>query len=532
MNAQIFRARNPGLALLLLLGACSGGDVNVDIDGPVIPNIPPASTSEAITTHGVITGLGSITVNDVTYATNGAMVTVNGQAGSFADLKLGQVVTLTGRINWAGQSGTASRIELDANLVGPVEGIDAANGQLIVMGQTVMRDEDTVFGNGIDPDTFAGLAVGSVVEISGYADAAGSIRATRLDPAAANAEQQLIGKVSSLDLANRVFTINRLTVDYGNAALIDVPGGAPSAGMMVKVFGALSGGLFTVERLVAAPDMPGITGQRVHLGGLITRFASSSDFDVNGHRVFTNAGTAYANGDAGDLALNAEIVVDGDFASGDRIQVDQVTFGRLLGRTTTQTFGFRDFTAISVPTVFNVTVTQGSDFSVAVTVDEEAQNRINVTQTGATLNIALLTGNGNISTLDAYVTMPVLERIDLTGVVNATLNDFDQAQMTINVGGVSRLQGNALRIGDLTANVSGVSQLDLGGIRPITEASINVGGVSQATLNMDVGATMTGSVGTGQGTGVSTLFYYGTNVAVNVSTDALSSVIRLGETRP
>ena len=532
MNTQIFRAHYPGLALLLLLGACSGGDVNVDIDGSVIPNIPPASSNEAITTHGVITDLGSITVNDVNYSTGGAMVTVNGQAGSLPDLKLGQVVTLTGRINWAGQSGTASRIELDANLVGPVESIDAANGQLIAMGQTVMRDEDTLFGGGINPDTFAGLDVGTVVEISGYTDAAGSIKATRLDPAAGTAERQLIGKVSALDLANRLFTINRLTVDYGNAALIDVPGGAPTNGMMVKVFGALSGGLFTVERLVAAPDMPGITGQRVQLGGIVTRFSSTSDFDVNGHTVFTDAGTAYANGDAGDLTLNAEIVVDGDFASGDRIRVDQVTFGRLLGKTTTQTFGFQDFTRISVPTVFNVTVTQGPDFSVAVTVDEEAQNRIDVTQTGATLNIALLDGNGNLSTLDAYVTMPVLDRIDLTSVVNATLNDFDQAEMTINVGGVSRLQGNALRIGHLTANVSGVSQLDLGGIRPITEANIDVGGVSQATLNMDVGSTMTGSVGTGQGTGVSTLFYYGTNVAVNVSTDPLSSVKRLGPTRP
>ena len=532
MNTQNIRSRYPGLALLLFLGACSGGNINVDVQGPVIPNIPPASTSETITTHGVIADLGSVTINDVNYVTSGAMVTVNGQAGTLADLELGQVVTLTGRINWAGQSGAANRIDMDANLVGPVESIDAANGRLIVMGQTVTRDTDTLFASGIDPDTFAGLVVGTVVQISGYADAAGSIKATRVDPAAGNAELQLIGKVTGLDLANRVFTINRLTADYGNAVFIDVPGGAPSDGMMVKAFGALSGGLFTIERLVAAPDIPGFTGQRVHLGGIITRFNSTSDFDVNGRAVFTNASTAYTNGDAGDLGLNAEIVIDGDFASGNRIRVDRVTFGHLLGNTTTQTFDFRDFTEVSVPTVFNVTVTQGPDFSIAVTVDEEAQNRIDVSQAGSTLNIALLPGSGNITTLDAFVTMPVLDRIDLTGVVNAQLNDFDQAQMTINVGGVSRLQGNALRIGNLTANVRGVSQLDLGGIRPIAAANINVAGVSQATLNMDVGATMTGTIGTGQGTGVSTLFYYGTNVAVNVSTGPLSSVVKLGETRP
>ena len=42
--------------------------------------------------------------------------------------------------------------------------------------------------------------------------------------------------------------------------------------MMVKVFGTVSGGLFTVERLVTAPEMRGSTGQRVQAGGVITRF--------------------------------------------------------------------------------------------------------------------------------------------------------------------------------------------------------------------------------------------------------------------
>ena len=141
-------------------------------------------------------------------------------------------------------------------------------------------------------------------------------------------------------------------------------------------------------------------------------------------------------------------------------------------------------------------------------------------------------GNGSIETLDALITMPVLNSIDLTGVVNAQLNDFNQTQMTVNVGGVSRLQGNGLTIGNLSANVSGVSQLNFGGIRPVAMANIDISGISQATLNMDVGGSLTGTVGTGQGTGVSTLFYYGTDISVDVSTDGLSSVVRLGETRP
>lgn len=49
---------------------------------------------------------------------------------------------------------------------------------------------------------------------------------------------------------------------------------------------------------------------------------------------------------------------------------------------------------------------------------------------------------------------------------------------------------------------------------------------------MGVGSTLTGSVSTGLGTGTSVLYYYGTNVALDVTTDWLSSVTRLGDTRP
>ena len=74
--------------------------------------------------------------------------------------------------------------------------------------------------------------------------------------------------------------------------------------------------------------------------------------------------------------------------------------------------------------------------------------------------------------------------------------------------------------------------MDLVDVRPIGNADIAVSGVSQATLNMDVGATLTGSVSTGQGTGASAIFYYGTDVDVNVATDALSSIRWLGDTLP
>lgn len=521
------------LLIAALLTACSGGGVDVSVQGPVIDStFPPVQTSENIKARGAITGLGGVTINNVRYLTNNATVTLNGLPGTLSDLRHGQVVTVHGSINSGGLSGRANAIYFDANVIGPVESLDAARGRLTVMGQTVITDTGTRFDDGIDPASFAGLSIGAIVQVSGYANASGHVTATRIDPAPANGEFRLIGEVADLDFANLRFSVNDLTVDYSRALLIDLPGGAPANGMNVLAIGNMSGGRLGVERLAAAPDLSGNTGSRVQTAGFITRFNSPTDFDINGSAAAVNSATVFFNGNAGDLALNTELVIDGSFAANGRITANRITIGHVVNATTTLSYDFQNFTEISVPTVFSVSVTQGSTYSVEVIVDGEAANRVDVTQTGSTLNIALLDGNGNIETLEAYITMPVLDRMDLTGVVFATLNGFDQSQMDLRVAGVSRLIGEALTIDNLTATVAGVSRLDLGDIRPIINANIDISGVSQATLNMDVGSTMSGSLNTGQGTGVSTLYYYGTDVAVNVTTDGLSSIEHLGPTRP
>ena len=520
---------------MALLAACSGGGVDVSIQGNVNTNWPPLPTTQdggPIVAHGKITGLGGITVNDVRYQTGAGTVTVNGVAASMSDLRQGQVVTLRGRINDDGQTGSAASVRFDANVIGPVDAIDAASKQLIVMGQTVVTDADTLYGGGIDPWTSTGIAVGTNAQISGFADASGAIRATRIEPAPANAELQVIGQVEGLDSANLLFRVNRLTVDYGNVALIDLPGGAPVNAMRVMVYGTINAGRLEAERLVAAPTLTGATGERVQAAGIVTRFASTADFDVNHVNVTADFSTAYQNGTSSELALNKELMVDGNFARNGSITAEWVTFGHFSVNTTKLTFTNRDFTEILVPTTFDVNVSQGSDFSIEVFVDSLIDNRVNVSQTGSRLTIELQPGNANVRTLEAHITMPVLDRIDLTGVSSASLYDFDQAEMTINVDGVSFLRGYDLRIDDLTADVSGVSRMDLIDIRPLGAAHIDLNGVSQATLNLAAGSTLTGSVGTGQGTGTSVLYYYGTNVNVNVATDFLSSIEWLGHTKP
>jgi hypothetical protein len=86
------------LLIAALLAACSGGDVEISAQGPVIdPTFPPVQTSESIKAQGAITGLGGVTINNVRYVANNATVTLNGFPGTLSDLRHGQVVTVACR---------------------------------------------------------------------------------------------------------------------------------------------------------------------------------------------------------------------------------------------------------------------------------------------------------------------------------------------------------------------------------------------------------------------------------------------------
>ena len=531
MNTKLQQLRCLGLAFLGLLAACSGS-VSVDptVNIPPLPALPPPAATEDVSTLGVISGLNSVTVNGVRYETNSTIVMVNGQLANPSDLELGQIVSLEGTIEVNGPRGTANRVDYEATVIGPVESIDAALGRLVVMGQTVRTDADTVFDASIDPGTFAGLAVGSNAQISGFLDSNGEFNATRVEPDTTSTGVQVIGSVVGLDLANMLFGVNRLTVDYGSATIIDLPSGMPADGMFVIVRGSLVNGILMVDEILSLYDWDVNQGERVQVSGLITRFASADDFDINGFSALANANTSFSNGTINDLAANAHITIDGEFAAGgDRVLANEINFGSVVGPTTTTTFDFENFTDISIFSVFQVEVSQSPDYLVETTIDNDDVNRLDVSQIGSNIRIGLgpEPGNDRVETIEAVVTLPVLNSIDLDGVINVNLNDFSQTQLTATVGGVSRLHSGSLMINDLTANVAGVSQLDFGDIRPLGNAEINVSGVSTATLNMDIGSTISGSV-----TGSSHLFYYGTNVTVNVTTGALSSVVRLGGTRP
>lgn len=114
-----------GAAVLMLLAACGGGG-SVDVAG--------VGSGGSGVASGSVTGFGSVIVDGVEYDDSAATRDTEDASGARvnAAVKLGQRV----RVVYAGQQ-VAQRIEVQAQLVGPVSQAPGADGVLAVMGQRV-----------------------------------------------------------------------------------------------------------------------------------------------------------------------------------------------------------------------------------------------------------------------------------------------------------------------------------------------------------------------------------------------------------
>jgi hypothetical protein len=213
------------LFFLLLLAAlhlgCDGGGGGSLASGGI------GGTGITVSSVGSTTGFGSVIVNGVTYDTTAAELFVENTAMGSGDqvlvqnIAVGMVVRVEGRLN-AGGNAIADRVYFSSELRGPVESInelDAVSKQAVILGQTILMDDRTVFRN----TDAAAIAVGMVLEVSGFVDEAGSINATYVNKVAnSHLPDDLVeikGLVQNLDPQLRTFEFNLLSVDYSTANL-------------------------------------------------------------------------------------------------------------------------------------------------------------------------------------------------------------------------------------------------------------------------------------------------------------------------
>jgi len=370
-----------------MLAAC-GPTETAGIEGSGFTS--PAAVS------GPITGFGSVFVNGVEYSTAAAQISIDGQPGTEAQLRAGQVVTIQGTVNSDGTTGAATTLTFAGDVQGPVTQIDLVGNTFTVLGQIVKVTSSTVFDDAIVSGDLTGLSAGVSVEVSGIVDAAGEIVASRVDLVSASSSLQIKGVVQGLDSTAHTFDINGLQVDYSTAT----PSPTLADGNSVVVQGSqLSGsGPLRAAHVEVLPGIGASANEFADLDGIITTLASTSDFVLLGQHVVTSSSTVFVL-HGSTLAAGVEVDVQGKFdASGvlqaQKVQVKPFSAGMVAGLVDSVN------TSTNTLSVMGVTITT----SAATTVEDRSSQHIRTFRLGDlhTGDYVLVSGTETTSgTLDA-----------------------------------------------------------------------------------------------------------------------------------
>jgi hypothetical protein len=315
-----FKSALAVLALAAILGvaACGGGGGSIAGGGI-------GGTGKSI---GVISAAGpdSVDVNGVQFSTTGAIVFIDDSASSASSLEVGMVATVDGDFSDDGITGSAITIVSDDLVEGPVtSAVDASTRTFSVMKQVVFYSATTIFkntgdlgGGSIAPTE---LSLDNVVEVSGFFDGAGQLRATRVERKvlsyAGTEILEVKGKVANLNTTNQTFAIGALDISYfaTTTSFDDGTVADLAEGRLVEVKGNdnPSDGL-EADSIEFEDTFPGAAGDLLEFEGYVTSTSSTAgDFEVNGLPVVTSGQTQWRGGYTalGDVSLDDRVEVEG-----------------------------------------------------------------------------------------------------------------------------------------------------------------------------------------------------------------------------
>ncbi|MEW6268848.1 MAG: DUF5666 domain-containing protein [Thermodesulfobacteriota bacterium] len=278
---------------------------------------------------GAIAGFGSIVVNGIALDVDGASITIEGDPATEADLRLGMVATVRGTLDADGRTGVADVVAVEDLIEGPIEAIDRTRRTLRVLAQTVLLDP-AVNGTVLEPTAFADLVIGDDVEVSGFLDADGRIRATRVQHKQADVEIEIKGVVAELDRAAQIFALGALTVDYAGALLEGLPPGGLADGLFVEVEAEeppVGDVLIAVGIELPASEVD--AGDGLDVAGFVTAVLSADEFVLNAtQRVRLTSDTRFEGGTRADVVPNAALEVEGRADAGGVLVASEVELTR------------------------------------------------------------------------------------------------------------------------------------------------------------------------------------------------------------
>jgi hypothetical protein len=311
------------MILLILAGSliigCGGGVDDLASSGGGVggSGVDGGGTGGTGISSGSVTAIGSVHVNGVRYDTRDAEIFVEGQSvgsGNFAvtdNLKVGMVVRVEGDIETE-TDGTAQRVYFNDDLRGPVTSIDSLPTAITVLNKEVVILDYTR----IDGPDLGALALDDWVQVSGFEDADGRIRASFITGSDPAEKASLRGIITGLNTVHNEFQMNGITIDYHTAEFSGFT--EPTDGLWVKVTGILSSdyGHLTAEKIERVDLLGATDAEEVELEGIVTEKASDTQLSLSGVPVVLDALTDFSGGDPSELEVGIWVEIEGELSAG------------------------------------------------------------------------------------------------------------------------------------------------------------------------------------------------------------------------
>jgi hypothetical protein len=329
MKLRLYIQTLLAVAFLILAASCGGGGGGSSSGGGGIGGSGVTGASE-----GAVEGFGSIFVNGVEFETSEAEFEIEGEVGLEDDLREGMVVKVEGSFDDNGVDGSATQVTYDDDLEGPIDSVTtSAQGlvkTLVVMAQTIIVEDGVTRFDDSDPGfTFASLGagnIGNVIEVSGFTNFDGSIRATYIEKKADDLltflaggnELEIMGTVSASNFnPPDSFEINGLTIDFTR---VTPRNGTLAIGALVEVKGDdlnLAGDTLTATDVEIKPAGLGLDdADKAEVEGFVSNLDTvAKTFEVNGQPVNYSAAN-FVGGTEAELANGTKVEAEGPISGG------------------------------------------------------------------------------------------------------------------------------------------------------------------------------------------------------------------------
>jgi len=238
-------------------------------------------------------------------------------------LRNGMMVKVLGRGSIGAKTMVASAIQAQDEVQGRISALNAAGNPptFTILNQNVFVDDMTVFANIPAPGGMGGLAVDQFVEVHGFRDEGGNVRATRVEtkfgvgvPETETAEFK--GEIAALDPVAKTFSIGTQLVNFGAPTAVVDPAGLAN-GNPVEVKGALDAGGVLIAASVQREDIEdeafeARNGQKTRIEGYVTGFVDGgTSFLIDNNTILLTPTTQFRRGAIGDLADGLLVEAEG-----------------------------------------------------------------------------------------------------------------------------------------------------------------------------------------------------------------------------